>query len=222
MALREKEKARRATKEGHLALFLSKIKNRAKNQNIPFDLDLEFLTSIATDECPVFKTPFTWGHGKGRHPYRPSLDKVVPELGYVKYNVVFISYKANAIKQDITEKELYAVADWLHDKRKEVLNAYEKQPSSVPTGHYPRSEEHTKHGAVLATGAGEDNYYPHHNSGAVRGENTDHRAQESGGDSVAHRNKKVEPSPALTRIENNGEPDAEIVRLEFGSGHLFD
>ena len=222
MALSEKEKARRATKEGHLSFFLAKIKNRAKSQNIPFDLDLEFLTSIATDECPVFKTPFIWGHGNGAHPYRPSLDRVIPELGYVKYNVVFISLKANIIKQDITEKELYAVADWLHDKRKEVLNAYEKQPSPVPKGHYSRSEEHAKHGTVLAAGAGEDDYYPHHNSGTVRGENPDHRAQEGSGDSVAHRNKKVEPSSALTHVEDNGEPDAEIVRLEFGSGHLFD
>ena len=222
MALSEKEKARRATKEGHLSFILAKVKHRAKKQNSMFDLDLDFLKSIATDECPVFKTPFVWGHGNGKNPYRPSLDKVIPELGYVKYNVVFISLKANMIKQDIAEKELYAVADWLHDKRKEVLNAHEKQPSPVSKGHYSRSEEHTKHGTVLATGTGEDDDNAHHHCGTISGEDLDHRAQESGGNSVAHRNKKVEPSPTLTRIENNGEPDAEIVRLEFGSGHLFD
>lgn len=107
------------TKRGHLSSYLSDSKQRAKEKNIPFDLDLEYLESITTEECPIFKTPFDWGRdNKGQGNERPSLDRIVPELGYVKGNVAFISMWANSIKQDATEKELYAVADWIHEKRK--------------------------------------------------------------------------------------------------------
>ena len=61
-----------------------------------------------------------WGRtGVGYHPERPSLDRIIPELGYVKGNVVFISMRANSIKQDATEQELYLVADWLYKIKKE-------------------------------------------------------------------------------------------------------
>jgi hypothetical protein len=104
---------------------MAKVRERAKEKNLPNDLDIDFLESIATEKCPVFGITFVWGQtGNGRDDkWGPSLDRVIPELGYVKGNVVFISVLANNIKQNVTEKELYAVADWLHDKRKEVLNA---------------------------------------------------------------------------------------------------
>ena len=125
----------RKTREGYLRTSLSKIKSRCKTNGIPFDLTYEFLDLIAGERCPVFGTEFIWetpdkGHGPGEN--SPSLDRVVPELGYVQGNVVFISFIANKIKQDVTEKELYAVADWLHDKRKEVLNALKDKHTQLP------------------------------------------------------------------------------------------
>jgi hypothetical protein len=134
MALSEQQKNYRATKRGHLSRCLGKARERSKILNIECDLNLEYLESIATNECPVFKTPFVWGQGKGKHPYRPSLDRIIPELGYVKHNVVFISFKANLIKQDVAEKELYAVADWLHEARKKV-NVDKRPASPISTVH---------------------------------------------------------------------------------------
>ena len=110
------------TKRGHLSSYLSDSKQRAKEKNLPFDLDLEYLASITVEMCPIFKTPFDWGRdNKGQGNERPSLDRIVPELGYIKGNVAFISMWANSIKQDATEKELYAVADWIHERRKYVI-----------------------------------------------------------------------------------------------------
>jgi hypothetical protein len=109
------------TKRGHLSSYLSDSKHRAKEKNLPFNLDLKYLESISTNECPIFKTTFDWGRDKkGQGNERPSLDRIIPELGYIKGNVAFISMWANSIKQDATEKELYAVADWIHEKRKYV------------------------------------------------------------------------------------------------------
>lgn len=113
-----------STKRGHISAFRAHAQQRAKKNNLPFDLDIEYLLSIATDNCPVFKQEFKWGRNNGKaHDFTPSLDRIVPDLGYIIGNVAFISVKANRIKNNAEEKELYAVADWLYNKKKEILNA---------------------------------------------------------------------------------------------------
>lgn len=121
-----------SSKRGHLSAFKSHAMQRAKASNVPFDIDLEYLESIATTHCPVFKQEFRWGRHHGKYTdFTPSLDRIVPELGYIKGNIVFISVLANRIKNNATEKELYAVADWLHDERKRVLNAQKRTVARV-------------------------------------------------------------------------------------------
>lgn len=130
-----KDQIYRSTKKGHIRGVAANIKYRSKLKNIPHDIDSKYLDEIATDCCPVFGIEFVWGRqrkGHGPETNSPTLDRIIPELGYVRGNVVFISDKANRIKQEVTEKELYAVADWLHDKRKEVQNAFKDKHSSVP------------------------------------------------------------------------------------------
>ena len=65
--------------------------SRAKKHNLPFNLTREYLESIATDECPIFKIPFEWGRsglGKGiKKENCPSLDRILPHKGYVIGNV---------------------------------------------------------------------------------------------------------------------------------------
>ena len=177
----------RKTKRGHLVNFLGHAKERARRYSLSFDLTLIYLESIANDECPVFKTPFVWGQSNGRHAYRPSLDRVVPSLGYVQGNVVFISQKANTLKQDVTEKELYAVADWLHDKRKEVLENVKPKPvAPISDEDNWDGELHPQHGTVFTTGTGQDSDNADDHSGAVQGQDVDCRPQASHGDSVGY------------------------------------
>lgn len=124
-----------STKRGHLSAFKSHAMQRAKALNLPFNIDLEYLIEIATERCPIFNQEFRWGRHNGKsNDFTPSLDRIIPELGYVKGNVVFISILANRIKNNATEKELYAVADWLYKKRKEVLeNVKQDTTTSVST-----------------------------------------------------------------------------------------
>lgn len=49
----------------------------------------------------------------------PSLDKLVPELGYTQQNAIWICDRCNVIKQDTTPDELYRLADWLWNEYKE-------------------------------------------------------------------------------------------------------
>jgi hypothetical protein len=146
-----------STKLGHLNCFVRSAKKRAEEKNLSFNLDKEFVASIATDKCPIFNTPFDWGlDGKGHTPFRPSLDRIIPELGYVKGNVVFISHLANTIKSNATEKELYAVADWLHDKRKEVLNALKDKHTQLPGAGDTAVKDNAAPGPVHGARPGKD------------------------------------------------------------------
>ena len=86
-----------------LARTLASAKNRAKRYNVPFEITLQDLIDMfPTDNlCPVLKEPFIWGT-KSNKELSPSIDRMIPELGYVKGNIKFISYKANRIKNDST------------------------------------------------------------------------------------------------------------------------
>ena len=206
----------------HLKKYLNNARSRAIRDGVLFNLTLQDLIDIATDECPIFKTPFVWGVsglGKGRtRPDSPTLDRILPELGYTKGNVAFLSYRANRIKDNGTMQEHYDIADWIWNH----IHAKENTTTPVPTGDHRESEIHPELGAFSATWTGEDHYDLDHYQRTIRGEDADYRAQTRGGDGVGYGITKVGTPEVFTRIENNGEPDAEIVRLDFGSGHLFD
>ena len=114
-----------STKRTQISKIMASAKMRAAAKKIDFDLTLDYLVAIAPDYCPVFKEPLKWGVGTkektGTWDYTsPSLDRVLPDKGYVKGNVAWISMRANMIKSNVTAKELYAVADWLHAISKQI------------------------------------------------------------------------------------------------------
>ena len=86
-----------------LRSLLWNIKSRAKRKGIPFDLnedEIEF-----PEVCPVFKKPFAFGLGK-LNDLSPSLDRIDNSKGYIKGNIIIVSWKANRIKNDATIEEL--------------------------------------------------------------------------------------------------------------------
>ena len=98
----------------------SRVKSRAKKYNIPFDIDVEDI--IVPEYCPVLgiKIVHHLGEGKGYRPDCPSIDKIIPRLGYIKGNVRVISARANLLKNDATVDELERVLNnlkRLHNER---------------------------------------------------------------------------------------------------------
>lgn len=91
--------------------LLMAARRRAREFGVPFDLELDDFPVIP-DECPILKIPLKRGIG---HPTdnSPSLDRVVPELGYTKENVRIISYRANRIKNDSSLDEVLSVASYI-------------------------------------------------------------------------------------------------------------
>lgn len=87
-------------------------KQRATREGITFEISVDDI--VVPTHCPVLGIPLK--HNEGTlGPDSPSLDKVIPELGYVPGNVAVISHRANLIKDKYSYEDLNAVVEWLKD-----------------------------------------------------------------------------------------------------------
>lgn len=95
-----------------LHIWFSNAKRRAREKNVPFELTKAYILSLAIPKaCPVLGIPIYWQtQKKGMNMANsPSLDRVIPALGYVPGNVRIISHRANRLKADATVSELELV-----------------------------------------------------------------------------------------------------------------
>ena len=96
--------------------------NRAKRFNVPFDIEPADI--IIPDFCPVLGIPLVRSIGKTHTVNSPSLDRIIPERGYVKDNILVVSYRANTMKSDGTLEDLKN----LYEFYKEVIeNGYQQR-----------------------------------------------------------------------------------------------
>lgn len=103
--LMKKRNRRHYTKDIRKNMYTS-AKRRAKLKNIPFNLDVEDI--IIPQICPILKIPLVSNETYSKF-NSPSLDRIFPEKGYVKDNIIVISLKANQIKNCSTIEELEQV-----------------------------------------------------------------------------------------------------------------
>ena len=93
-------------------VIFTRIKGKAKQENIPFSIDLSDI--IIPEFCPVLGIKLQKSRVQGNPlPSSPSVDRVIPEKGYIKGNIAIISFRANRIKNDATEEELEKVLKYV-------------------------------------------------------------------------------------------------------------
>ena len=90
--------------------MLSVARHRAKKKNTPFSITLEDI--CIPEICPVFNTPLDW---EGKRDDRPSLDRVVSGLGYIKGNVRVISGRANRLKNNMTKSNVLRLLAYIEE-----------------------------------------------------------------------------------------------------------
>lgn len=90
--------------------MVSTCRHRAKAAGLPFNIEPEDLEMPAV--CPVLGIPLEPGTDHIQ-PNSPSVDRIIPDLGYTKGNVAVISARANSIKQNATWEEILKVGYWL-------------------------------------------------------------------------------------------------------------
>ena len=94
----------------------SQTKGRATNLGVPFnEQDVRDVLKNCSSVCPVFKTDFVLGEGLGPKDHSPTLDRIIPELGYVSSNMCVISWKANRIKNASSLEDLQQLTEWLQN-----------------------------------------------------------------------------------------------------------
>ncbi len=108
-AKRERERRARSWKDDARQCMLNNCRQRAKAKNIPCTITKEDI--VIPDKCPVLGIKLERG-GSFKH-NSPSVDKILPELGYVPGNVCVISYRANSIKTDATLEEVESVLNYM-------------------------------------------------------------------------------------------------------------
>ena len=117
--------------------MLTQAKKRARQYEREFDLDYEYIKSIAVSHCPVLKSPLIWqychGQGTGDHP--PSLDRIDNSKGYIKGNVAIISHKANAMKKNFSAEELRACLHYMTTARSCPENTKQNKKHLPANGH---------------------------------------------------------------------------------------
>ena len=88
------------------SIMTYRAKYKAKKRGLPFNIEPSDI--IIPDYCPVLGIKLEKNDQKQRDS-SPSLDRIVPEKGYVKGNVRVISQRANLLKSNATVEELTLV-----------------------------------------------------------------------------------------------------------------
>jgi hypothetical protein len=108
---RRKEINDRIRQRDPIQWLLYRIKCRCKKEGIPFGVvssDIPMPT-----HCPVLGMELNYlgsvGSGGEKPPNTASIDRIIPSLGYVRGNVVVVSWRANSLKKDATLKEMEAL-----------------------------------------------------------------------------------------------------------------
>ncbi len=87
-------------------------KKRAELRGTEFSL---VETDITIPEfCPILGIPLKKGEGK-LWANSPTLDEIIPTMGYKKGNVQVISSKANTMKHNATPEELLRFSKWVQE-----------------------------------------------------------------------------------------------------------
>ena len=82
--------------------LVERARSRALKAHLPFNLRRQSI--VIPVSCPVLGIPLKLGATRSAN--SPSLDRIVPSLGYVEGNVRVISDRANRLKADLSLDEL--------------------------------------------------------------------------------------------------------------------
>jgi hypothetical protein len=96
--------------KNHERTMIMKARARAKLQGVPCDITHEDI-KIPT-HCRVLGIKLKWD---SKHDYKPSIDRIIPKLGYVKNNINVISLRANRFKSNMIKSDIMRLLSYLEE-----------------------------------------------------------------------------------------------------------
>lgn len=98
--------------------MLSDSKSRAKLRGLEHNIGLDDI--MIPEKCPVLGIRL-WRMKGERTNHTPSLDRIDSSKGYIKGNIVVVSWRANLLKRDATSKEIRRLADFYCEPEEDLL-----------------------------------------------------------------------------------------------------
>ena len=95
-----------------LSRTLGNTKSVCEKEGVPFDMTVDDLAPFPLT-CPVLGLTINWMSTGVSGNDSPSIDRMVPEKGYVRGNVRVISNKANRLKSNASLDELDAIVRYM-------------------------------------------------------------------------------------------------------------
>lgn len=100
-------------------ILFMRAKQRAKKKNLDFNIELSDI--FIPEYCPILNTPIKlyledMSQSNVSRANSPSLDRIDSKKGYVKNNIIVISYRANIVKGQGTAIEHKKIAQWMKKK----------------------------------------------------------------------------------------------------------
>jgi hypothetical protein len=91
-------------------------KQKAIKLRIPFTIEFDQLEQ--PKYCPILglELNYGWSGLNRRDPSKASIDKLIPELGYVPGNVFVISWRANKLKCDMSLQEIEKMLKYIKER----------------------------------------------------------------------------------------------------------
>jgi hypothetical protein len=104
-------------KENPLRTLFSVLQTRSRERGYEFNLTFEELTQLAIpNTCPILGIPISWDKGSGNASDSSiSIDRIDPSRGYTGDNIIFVSLRANRIKNDGTLDEFRKIVVFLEN-----------------------------------------------------------------------------------------------------------
>lgn len=96
-------------------VMLVSVRCTAKRLGLPFNLEASDFLPLPV-VCPLLGIKLNYASSRRSADDNPSIDRIIPELGYVKGNVWIVSYRANRIKCDASLAELILLVSRLKSK----------------------------------------------------------------------------------------------------------
>jgi hypothetical protein len=88
--------------------MVAAARRRAKQKGLAFSITVDDVS--IPEYCPVLGIKIKHNYKKMQIDSSPTIDRCIPELGYVRGNVRVISWRANRLKSNATPEELALVA----------------------------------------------------------------------------------------------------------------
>lgn len=99
--------------------LLNTARARAKRKGWEFTISLNDV--VIPERCPVLGIKLFRGSVRANN--SPTIDRIDNSKGYIKGNVIVVSWRANNLKSDATLEELKALATFYETKAQEISSA---------------------------------------------------------------------------------------------------